>query len=115
MTRYNNFIYSFLIALVLVFATPACSQRLPKPKTAQGTIKSYFKGYGKDYKESDFGQHKIDDIEISSIKELQHGMVLVEAYISLGDGDVVYKVGATLLKKTLRWKVISWENLGRAS
>ncbi len=96
-------------------ATISCSQRMPKPRTAQGAIKSYFKGYGRDYKDSDFGQYDIDDIEISEIFELQHGMVLVIAYVSLGDGDVVYKVAATLLKKTIRWRLLSWENLGRAS
>ncbi len=113
MIYYRKFTIPLLI--LLSFSLAACSQRMPRPKTAQGVIKSYFKGYGRDYKDSDFGQHKIDEIEISSIKELQHEMVYVEAYVSLDEGNIVYKVGATLLKKTIFWKLISWENLGKAS
>ncbi len=115
---YINRIKKILVVVILGFAvasTAACSQRMPKPKTAQGVIKSYFKDYGKKYKDSDFGQHKVDDVEVNAIQELQHEMVLVIAYVSLGDGDIVYKVGATLLKKTLFWRMLSWENLGRAS
>ena len=113
-SRSTNVIIFLLLAFFSV-TTLACAQRMPKPKTAQAAIKSYFRGYGNDYKDSDFGQYDIDDIEISEIIELQHGMVLVIAYVSLGDGDVVYKVAATLLKKTIRWRLLSWENLGRAS
>jgi hypothetical protein len=113
MFQYRKLTIPILITLSL--SLTACSQRMPKPQTAQGIVKSYFKGYGKDYQDSDFGQHKVDKVEISSIKELQHEMVYVEAYVSLDEGEIVYKVGATLLKKTLFWKLISWENLGKAS
>jgi hypothetical protein len=37
----------------------------------------------------------------------------VEAYAYLADGTV-YRVRATLRKKTFGWKVVSWEALGKA-
>ncbi len=114
MRKYKKIIF-FLVVVALSGSLVACGARLPKPKTAQGALKSYFKSYGKDYKASDFGQFKVDKVEIADITERQKGMVAVEAYISLGDGDVIYKVRATLLKKTLYWRVISWENLGKSS
>lgn len=114
MTRLKKITLTLLV-ITLTFSFVACSQRMPKPRTARSVIKSYFKDYGGKYKDSDFGQYKVDEVEISDIKELQHEMVYVEAYVSLGGGDVVYKVGATLLKKTLFWRLISWENLGKAS
>jgi len=114
----NAKVSKITIALLITFfslSTTACAQRMPKAKTAQNTLKSYFKGYGGDYKETEFGQYPIDEIEVSSITELQHGVVWVEAFVSLDEGNIVYKVGVALEKKTIRWKVLSWENLGRAS
>jgi hypothetical protein len=104
-----------ILSLMLASFTTGCAQRLPKAETAQGSLKSYFKGYGGEFKASDFGQHKVDDVEVNNVQELQRGLAWVEAFVSLDNGTVVYKVGATLEKKTFRWKVISWENLGRAS
>ncbi len=113
--KHRKYILPLFVLLLIFSTTTACSQRRPRPESAKSAIKSYFKSYGKKYKESDFGEHKLDEIEVSEIIELQHGMALVEAYVSLSDGDIVYKVGATLLKKTLFWRVISWENLGKAT
>ncbi len=115
MKRRAKYVLPIALVLLSFLTINGCAKRLPKPKTASGAIESYFKKYGKKHKASDFGQHEFDEVEITSIEELQHDMVYVQAFVSLGDGDIVYKVGATLLKKTLRWRVISWENLGRAS
>jgi len=100
--------------VMLALSLGACAQRLPSPNSAQGVIKSYFKSYGKKFENSDFGEHKIDEVEVSEIVELQHDIARATAYVSLDDGEIVYQVGATLVKKTFRWKMTSWENLGKA-
>lgn len=91
----------------------ACGGRAPSPQTAHGKVEKHFRKYGKKYKDSDFGKHKLDRIEISSIREIQKNMAEVEAFAYLADG-VVYKVRAICRKRTFGWKVISWETLGKA-
>jgi hypothetical protein len=103
-----------LITLMIIFSVCSCASRLPKDGSAKNAIQSYFSKYGKRYPDSDFGRHKIDDVEITGKKELQKELVFVEAYVSLDEGTVVYKINATLLKKTLFWKLVSWENIGRS-
>ena len=102
-----------LVAFSLTFA-PACAQRLPSQKTAQSSIKRYFSKYGRTYENTDFGEHKVDEVEVNEINELQHDLARAIAFVSLDNGEIVYKVAATLEKKTIRWKVVSWENLGKA-
>lgn len=104
-----------LVAIVL-FATTviACQQRLPSQKAAESSIKRYFKKYGRTYENTDFGDHQVDEVEVNEISELQHDLAQATAFVSLDDGDIVYKVAATLEKRTIRWKVVSWENLGKA-
>ena len=103
-----------VLALVLAFSTSACSSRLPKAKTAEHAISKYFKKYGKEYKETDFGKYAIDEVEVNKLTEMQRGMAQAISFISLGDGEIVYKVSVTLTHQTIRWKVTAWENLGKA-
>ena len=103
-----------LLSLVLVLGfLVSCGGRIPSPQTAHGKVQKYFQKYGKRYKNSDFGQHKLERVEISSVQEIQKNMAEAEAFAYLADG-VVYKVRVILRKKTFGWKVISWETLGKA-
>lgn len=103
-----------LLSLLLVLGfLVSCAGRTPSPQTAHHKVQKHFQKYGKRYKDSDFGTHKLERVEISSIDEIQKKLVEVEAYAYLADG-VVYKVRAILRKKTFGWKVISWETLGKA-
>lgn len=98
-----------LVALFLI----SCGGRVPSPQTAHKKTYKHFEKYGKKNKESDFGVHKIEKVEIASVREIQKKMAEVEAYAYLADG-IVYKVRVILRKKTFGWRVISWETLGKA-
>ena len=102
----------FSIVLMLGILV-SCGGRVPSPKTAHDKTQKHFKKYGKNYKDSDFGQHKLERVEISSVDEIQKNLAEAEAYAYLNDG-AVYKVRVILRKKTFGWKVISWETLGKA-
>ena len=99
---------------MLALTSSACSSRIPKPKTAQHAILKYFKKYGKTYKDTDFGKYSVDEVEISKLTELQNGVAQAITFISLGDGEIVYKASVTLTHQTIRWRVTAWENLGKA-
>jgi hypothetical protein len=102
-----------LASLLLLLALIACGGRVPSPQTAHSKAQKHFQKYGKNHKDSDFGQHKVQKVEISSVQELQKNMAESEAYVYLADG-IVYKVRVILRKKTFGWRVISWETLGKA-
>jgi len=86
---------------------------VPSPQKAHGKTHKHFQKYGKKYKDSDFGQHRIEKVEIASVKEIQKNLAEAEAYAYLADG-IVYRVRVTLRKKPFGWKVVSWEALGKA-
>lgn len=105
----------FALALLLVSAASVfgggCGSRTPSPTSAHDKIQKHFVKYGKKYKLSDFGRHRIQRVEIVEVRELQKGMAEADAYAYLADGPV-YKVRATFSKKPLGWKLVSWESLG---
>jgi hypothetical protein len=108
------FLMKRLLSILLTLGIlAACSGRVPSPQTAHDKTQKHFQKYGKRYKDSDFGQHKLERVEISSVDEIQKGLAEAEAYAYLADGGV-YKVRVILRKKTFGWKVISWETLGKA-
>ncbi len=97
-----------LFILIPFFA--ACSGRVPSAKTAHHVVTKNFEKYGKKYKDSDFGKHHLDKVEIVSVKEIQKNMASVEAYTYLNEGPV-YWIRATVEKKAYGWRLISWEKL----
>ena len=101
------------IGLVLIPALPflSCGERLPSPRSAERIITRHFHSYGKKFKESDFGKHKLERVEVREIREMQKGMAEVESYLTLKEGPV-YWVRVSLRKKTLGWKYLAWETLG---
>lgn len=103
---------SLILALFLV-SSVSCGGRAPSPQTAHKRTTNHFQKYGKKYKESDFGRHKLEKVEIAAVREIQKKMAEADAYAYLADG-IVYKVRVILQKKTFGWKVISWEVLGKA-
>ncbi len=74
-------------------------------------VTKYFQKYGKKYKESDFGKHPVQKVEIVKVEGIQKDLAQAEAYTYLQEGPV-YWVRVILQKKTFGWKSISWEKLG---
>ncbi len=99
-----------LITCGLLLAAVACGGRLPKANVSEGLVKQHFKHYGKKFKESDFGTHKIESISIIDTKELHKNMVAVMSDVKLVHGPA-YRVRVVMGKKTLGWKILSWEKL----
>ena len=100
-----------ILVFVGLFFLTACSGRVPSPKLSHKIIQKHFVKYGKKYKESDFGKHKLDKVEIGQTQEIQKNLAEVEAYVYLKEGPV-YWVGVTIQKKPFGWKALTWETLG---
>lgn len=101
----------FLSLMVALSFLTACGGRMPSAQRSQHLIEKHFKKYGRKYKDSDFGKYPVQKVEISSINELQHHLAEVEAFTILSGEGGAYKIRATLEKKTLGWKLLSWESL----
>ena len=105
---FRHFLATFLVFLLLT----GCASRLPSPATSQKVIAKYFKKYGKKYRETDFGQFKVQTVELASTEELQKNWASAEAFVYLTNGPV-YRVRFTLQKKAFGWRYQSWENYGK--
>jgi hypothetical protein len=101
----------FLSLAVALALLTSCGGRMPSAQRSQHLIEKHFKKYGRKYKDSDFGKYPVQKVEISSINELQHHLAEVEAFTILSGEGGAYKIRATLEKKTLGWKLLSWESL----
>ena len=106
----KKILLSFVI-IAFVNGSAGCGSRTPSPQTAHNKIRKHFVKYGHKYKDSDFGKHPIDRVEIVEVREIQKNMAEADAYAYLADGTG-YKARITFLKKPFGWKVIAWENLG---
>lgn len=101
----------FLILYVVTLVLVSCGGRLPSPQRAHKVMTKSFHKYAKQYKTSDFGQHPIEKVEISDIREIQKNLAEVEGLIHLSGGPT-YPVRVTFQKKPFGWRQVSWENLG---
>jgi hypothetical protein len=98
------------IAICLIFLLFGCAGRVPQTKRAEGLINHHFHKYGKKFKTSDFGMHKIKKVSVLNVQELHKNMVAAFAEVELQDGPI-YMVRCVLEKKSLGWRFISWERL----
>ncbi|MBI4211249.1 MAG: hypothetical protein HY540_01290 [Deltaproteobacteria bacterium] len=87
----------------------ACAGRMPTQKRSERAIHHFFQRYAKKYPTTSFGMHGIKGVEIIDQQEIRKHLIAVQAYITLKNGDL-RKISATLEKKSLGWKFISWEN-----
>lgn len=100
-----------LFAAMMVVMILACGcARTPTPKNSQHILNKYFHKYGKKFKTSDFGIHKVTNVNIINTEELHKNMVAVTAVLTL-DGGPPYSVRCVLQKKALGWKFLFWEKL----
>jgi len=101
-----------IIILATLLLAVACA-RTPSPSTAHNKMISFFTKYGKKYKLSEFGQHRVQKVEIVDVTEIQKNMAEVDAYAYLAD-SIMYKVSSIFVKKPFGWKLVSWESLGKS-
>ena len=100
-----------LLLLVFFISLSGCAGRVPSAQRAHHLTQKYYKKYGKKYKASDFGEHRVERVEIVKVQELQKKIADIDAYVYLESGPV-YWVRVTVQKKTFGWRVVSWETLG---
>ena len=81
-------ILAFLVSLALS-GVEGCGGRLPSPKTAHKVIQKHFQKYGRKYKESDFGKHPVEKVEIFEVTEVQKDLAEALAYVALEGGSTV--------------------------
>ena len=98
---------SVIIILTLLLA--ACGGRLPKPSTSEKLIHKYFKKYAKKYRSTEYGMAGVTKVEVESQTEIRKHFAAVEAFITLGDGDLK-KIAVSLEKKPFGWHFVSWED-----
>jgi len=97
-----------LVALLLCLCV-SCASLTPSNKRAEHIIHSYFKDYAKKYPTTPFGEKGVEKVEIISQKQLRKNYSAADTYVYLKTGDII-QVDATLQKKAIMWKLLSWEN-----
>lgn len=107
MPFFKNKFWILLIALCLV----GCGGRLPSQMRSTQIIRSQLNKYAKKYKESNFGNKKVLNVEILTIEEIHKHLVAVHAFVTM-TGPEVYKVRFNIEKGPFGWRFVSWENLG---
>lgn len=103
------------IVVLLVFITvgaAGCAKRLPSERKTTHLIREYFNNYAKEYNQSSFGNKKVKNVEVLSIKELHKNFITAQAFVTMAGENVdVYKVRVTIEKGPFGWRYVSWENL----
>ena len=100
---------ALIIILVSIVGSYGCARK-PEAKVAERKIHKFFLKYGKKFPDTVYGKNPVTEVDISSQEEIHKNLVASEAYISLSGGDM-QKISATLERRFIRWKVISWEKL----
>lgn len=101
-----------LIAALILTLIPLIScagSRVPSTKTAHNVTKSFFKRYGKKYKDSLFGRIPIEKIEINRVQEQSLHHAEVEAFLNLKGGEVARVLITAKNTPPFGWSVLSWE------
>lgn len=98
-----------LLIFQLGWAIPAYAGRVPSVKTAVSLSKSYFKHYGKKYKESFLGQNAVQQIEIHQIFEQSRHYATIEAVLTLHTGQKAHVLLTSRKNPPFGWSIVSWE------
>jgi hypothetical protein len=99
----------FLAVMVLVAASFTGCARTPSTKKSAKVIQHHFQKYGKKYRSTVYGQSGVKEVEVTGQQEIHKGLVAVESFLTLGDGNV-QRIHATLERGPFGWRFVSWEN-----
>lgn len=101
--------FTIILTGLTIFLT-ACGGRLPATSKSQAIIRKHFNQYGKEYKESPFGNKKVTNVEILKAEEIHKHLVSVQSFLTI-QGPEVFKVRVVIEKGPFGWRYVSWENL----
>lgn len=97
-----------LLAMAMIGCFLMGCARVPSAQRSERSIRHFFKKYGTKYPETPFGKG-IEKVEVIKIHEIRKYVVVVEAFITLKNGDLK-KVNTTLEKELFDWHFLSWED-----
>ncbi len=89
-----------------------CAGRQPSMKRAEKLTQSYFKRYGKKYKDTVFAQHPVTDVDIQGMEEFHKHYVHANAILTLQDGGSERVRVAIEKKLPIGWRIVAWERYG---
>lgn len=92
-----------------------CAGRQPSIQKAQRLAQSYFKRYGRKYKDTVFGQHQVTAVDVHHMEEFHKHYVHADATLSLQDGGTERVRVAIEKKLPGGWRIVGWERYDRAS
>ncbi len=100
---------------MLFLTLQACGGRIPSTQRAQNIIKSHFNHYGKKYPETPFGGHKVQQIQILNLEEIQRHLSYGSALLTLDNG-AVFKINMNFLYKSpFGWRQQGWELVSKSN
>ncbi len=98
-----------LLLICLAFLAAGCADRTPSPPKTANIAKGYFKRYGKKYKESEFGQSKVSQVEVKEVRELQKNVATAFLLVKLENGSEIPAIMTLIRKLPGGWRTTSWE------
>lgn len=113
--RHSCFRLLTVASLVVAMFCAGCAGfagRIPSTHHAEHLIQKYFAHYGHKYPSTVFKNHRIAKIEFLSLHEIQKDLAQAEVFLTLeGNDNQLIKARVTFKKRTLRWKILYWEDL----
>lgn len=97
------------ISLAALLPLSAACVRTPTRVRCVEVVQKHFKKYGKKYPATVYGKSRVKEVDITSQQEIHKHLVAVESFLTLEDGTV-QRIHATLEKRPLGWRLMSWEN-----
>ncbi len=99
---------TILPILFLALLMASCA-RVPSTSRSQRLLTKHFKKYAKEYPETIYGLHGVEEVEITREYEIHKNYIGLEAFITLRNADVK-RILATVEKGPFGWRFLSWEN-----
>jgi hypothetical protein len=101
----------FYVIFILLFVTVplACGGRVPSDVKTAKLTRSYFKKYGKKYKDTEFYKNPVKAVEIKKTQELQKNVATSFVLVSFAHGQEVPVILTLLRKIPSGWRITGWE------
>ena len=97
------------LLLIFAFAQVGCGTRTPSQAKTARIAKGFFNKYGKKYKETEFGQGKVSQVEVKEVRELQKNVSTSFMLVKMDTGSEIPIIMTLIRKPISGWKTTSWE------
>lgn len=98
---------ALLLSLCLTGA--ACGGRTPSNVKTAKIAKGFFNKYGKKFKDTQFGQSKVSQVEVKEVRELQKNVSTSFLLVKMADGTEIPVIMTLIRKPVSGWHTTSWE------